>query len=295
MACVFLTLFSGFSARLSAQAVPGGKTPGAEEKGLTMRVAFEGSTSSDGQIFDLNSSTGYIFNQHFSVGVGVPIYFVYPSTTVTGTSARASSTGDLGDFYGVASLSLDNPVAAYSTSFTLTAPTGNADRGRSTGQVTYDWDNRFDHEWFDRVTPYIDAGLANSISNTRFFKRPFITLGHLAHFEAGADIKLAKMLTFTASAYDVLPWGQQHVFSRIVRRGSSGLGGSGRRVFENNFETIGGADLTRDNGYSAGLGFSPSPLVDFSVGFTRSVPLHLNTLSFSVGFNISRLFRHRTQ
>ena len=302
MACLSPMLFFVCAARLAAQAVPAGQAPGTArgselQKGVSARVAFEGSSSSQGQVLDLNTSTGYVFSKHVSVGVGVPFYFVHASTVAptSGQAPRSSSAGNLGDFYGTMNLSLDNSVAAYSTSLTLTAPTGDSTEGRSTGHMTYDWNNRLDHEFFDRVSPYVEAGLANSISSTRLFKRPYITYGKLVHFEVGTDLTIWKSLTFTVAAYDILPWGQQQVFSRFVRRGSSGTGQPRhRRVFENNALTVGTADLTRDTGYSAGLGFSATPLLDFSVSFSRSVPMHLNTLSFGVGFNLSRMF-HRSR
>ncbi len=289
-----LMLLSGCAARVAAQASPAGHAGGTPEKGFSARLAFEGSSSSQGQVLDLNSSTGYTFNKYFSVGLGIPVYFVRASTPAPGSGEgpRSSSSGDLGDVYGALNLTLDNPVLAYSSSLSVTAPTGDSAKGRSTGRMTYDWDNRFEHEFFEWVTPYVAAGLANSVSTTRLFKRPFLTYGHLAHLEAGMDVKLRKSLTFTVSAYEVLPWGEQHVFSRFIRRGSSGTGpASHRRFFEINPETIGTADLTRDNGYSAGLSFSPTRVLDFSVSLTRSVPLQLNTVSFGIGLNISRLFQ----
>jgi hypothetical protein len=244
---------------------------------------------------DLNSSTGYIFNKYFSVGVGLPVYFVSATQPASGSGqAKRTSSSGIGNFYGTLNLNFDNEVLPYSSTLTLTAPSGDLDKGRSTGKMTYDWDNRFEHELAERLTPYVDAGLANSLSNTRFYKRPFLTYGYLAHFEAGMDVKIWKSLTFTPSAYDILPWGNQRVISRVVR--GSGPSGTGtvlrRRVYEFNAQTTGGADLTRDNGYSAGIGFSPTPVIDLSFGFTRSVPQHLNSWSWGIGFNIRRLFSH---
>jgi hypothetical protein len=294
-----LALFSACATRAAAQASPAGHaadggTQDASERGITMREAFEGNSSADGQVLDLNTSTGYIFNKYFNVAAGMPIYFINASTVPpTSTQApRSNSAGNIGDFYTTLGLTLDNHVAAYGSSLTLTAPTGNSTQGRSTGHMTYDWDNRFDHEFFERLSPYVDAGLADSLSNSRLYRRPYLTYGKLAHFEAGSDLQIVKWLSCTVSAYDVLPWGQQQVFSRFVKPGSTGTGpASHRRVFENNAKTTGASDLTRDNGYSAGATVFPSPLVDLSFGFTRSVPMHLNTFSFTVGFNVSRLFK----
>ena len=40
------------------------------------------------------------------------------------------------------------------------------------------------------LAPFVDAGVANSISDTEFFHRPFTSFGYLAHVEAGADVDL---------------------------------------------------------------------------------------------------------
>ncbi len=297
IAIVFL-LFAG-AGRLTAQTGAGPQSAAttkgsASERGIVARLSFEGSSSTDGQVLDLNSSTGYNFNKYFGVDVGLPVYFVRGAapTASSGAAKRTSSSGDLGNVYADVRLSFDNRIAPYSSTFTVTAPTGSVDKGRSTGHFTYDWDNRFEHEIFDRVTPYVDAGLANSISDTRFFKRPFITLGHVAHFEAGADVKIWKSFTFTASVYDIVPWGQQRVISRFVRPGSTGSGTvRNRRVFEMFAQTQGSASLDRDNGYSAGFSYKLTRLLDVSAGYAHSVPLHLDTISFGVGFNLAALFQ----
>ena len=283
------------AAQTGAAPQSAGTTKGsASERGIVARVAFEGSSSTDGQVLDLNSSTGYNFNKHFGIDVGLPVYFVRGAAPTAGSGAakRTSSSGDLGNVYADLRLSFDNRIAPYSSTFTVTAPTGSVDKGRSTGQFTYDWDNRLEHEIFDRVTPYVDAGLANSISDTRFFKRPFITLGHLAHFEAGADVKIWKKLTFTASIYDIVPWGQQRVISRFVRPGSTGTGTPRHgRVFETFAQTQGTSSLDRDNGFSAGFSFGLTRYLDVSAGYAHSVPLHLDTISFGVGLNLAALFQ----
>ncbi len=297
MAIIFL-LFAG-AGSLAAQSgdrpPSAGKTKGsASERGLVARMSFEGSSDSQGQVLDLNTSTGYKFNKYFAVGVGLPIYFVNGAAAAAGSGAapRTSSRGDLGNVYVGVQLSLDNQIAPFSSTFTVTAPTGSVSKGRSTGQFTYDWDNRIEHELFNRLTPYVDAGFANSVSDTRFHKRSFITLGHLAHFEAGADLNIWHSLTFTASVYDILPWGQQQVFSRFVRPGATGTGVPRHgRVFEIFPQTVGTAALVRDNGYTSGLSFRLTRFLDVSAGYTRSVPLHLDTISFGIGFNLAALFQ----
>src|SRR5437773_615429 len=74
---------------------------------------------------------------------------------------------------------------SYSSTLELTAPTGDKARGFTTGRATADWTNRFSHK-MDSFTPFGSAGLANTVSDTKFFVRPFTSLGMVVHFEGGA-------------------------------------------------------------------------------------------------------------
>jgi hypothetical protein len=56
-------------------------------RGLDVYEAFDGSTNSEGQVMTLTSSVTYRFNEHFNVGVGLPIYFNRPSSTITGATS----------------------------------------------------------------------------------------------------------------------------------------------------------------------------------------------------------------
>jgi len=290
-----LPMFTGY---MAAQAIPTGRAPatGEEkrfEKGFTLYESFEGSSSPDGQVMELNTTLGYNFTRLFGVDVGVPVFFVR-SASATST-AGASTTNGLGNFYTDVRLLVPNPLLNFSSTLTGTAPTGDTSKGLSTGRATFDWSNRLDRE-VGRLTPFLEAGVGNSISDTRFFKRPFITLGRVAHFEAGTDIDIWHSLSFSVSAYDILPWGQQRVFSRVRRLPSSGSSNpiSRRgRGFEIQAETLGPADLVRDNGFSAGFRFSPVRSVNLDIGYTRSIPLALDSVSFGIGVNLSSLIHHR--
>jgi len=162
--------------------------------------------------------------------------------------------------------------------------------------VTYDWSNHFDHA-FSFLTPFVDAGVANSIMDTRLYHRLYTTLGYNAHFGAGASKDVWKFFTVSASAYDILPWGPQKIYSRVagLQSGNNPLAGKHGRVFETSTVTSGGASLTSDNGYSASLDASPTPVLDLGVGYTRSVRYALNTVSFSVGVNVGALAKRNSQ
>ncbi len=282
------------SVNAAAQAPAGSTNPAQEEKkqerGITLYESFEGSSSTDGQVMDLNSTAGYVFNKHFSWDVGIPVFFVRGKTS---TGNKTSSNG-IGDAYTDFRFSFNNPAVNYVTTLTGAAPSGDTAKGRSTGRATFNWGNNFSRE-FGRWTPFANLGLGNSLYSTRAFHRPFLTLGKVANFEAGTSFDLGHSVSVSASAYDVAPWGQQKVFSRIVTKSSGGGGGPVKhgRVFESAAETTGGADLVRDNGFNAALDISPTGFLDLELAYSRSVHYQLNTISFSVGFNLGSIF-HRS-
>jgi hypothetical protein len=283
----FIFIFAG-GTRALAQTSP---SPAGKDKGLVLYEDFEGSSNSDGQVMAFSSSATYHLNSHYSAGVGIPIYFDRASSSNTGTT---SSSG-IGNAFFMLRAAWKHPVVNYGTSLLATVPTGDSNKGLSTGHATFDWDNRFDRD-ISRFTPFIDMGLANSITDTRFFKRPFVSYGDLAHFEAGTDVDLSHSLSLTLSAYDIAPWGAQTVTSRLIARGAAGNPGSVKhgRIFENSHQTVGTATLTRDDGYTASLSFSPKPYLDLSAGYSRSVDFALNTVSFGIGVNLSSLFGKTT-
>jgi hypothetical protein len=268
-----------------------------EERGVTLYEAFEGSTNTEGQAMDLNTTAGYIFNRHFSWDVGLPVFFLNGTTS---TGSKITSNG-IGDVYTDFRLAFNNPAVHYVTALSGSAPTGDSSKGRSTGRATANWGNSFSRE-FDKWTPFANINFGNSLYNTSYFRRPFLTLGKVATFEAGTAYDLGHSFSMSASAYDVAPWGTQKVFSRIISRssvggpgGPGGPGGSVRhgRVFETSAETTGGASLVRDNGFNGALDFNPAPTVDFEVAYSRSVHYQLNTFSFGIGVNLSRLVSGR--
>jgi len=63
-------------------------------------------------------------------------------------------------------------------------------KGMSTGHVTVIGITGFERD-FSIFTPFIGPGSAKSVTDTRFFKRPFTSYGHLAPFEAGTDVDLS--------------------------------------------------------------------------------------------------------
>ena len=245
-----------------------------EAKGFTWTETYEGSGNTDGFITDINSTTGYIFNKHFSMNIGVPYLFISPSSSKTGTTSVAGmGNPNVGIRY-----SRNGQLLDFSTSLNGAVPVASSAKGLSTGRVTFDWNNHFAHG-FDLFTPFLDVGFANSVSDTRFLHRPYISLGALAHFEGGSELDLGDKFSVSASGYDILPWGPQQIFVR-ARKSSSG-------------STKGGTTLTRDDGINLGLDYNLSRLVDLGAGYSYSGYNALNTFSFGIDFNLASRLRKR--
>ena len=192
----------------------------------------------------------------------------------------------------------------YSTSLTASAPTGSVSNGFGPGQPTIDWNNRFRHH-FGRFTPFIAAGLGNTVPDSELVTRNFVSLGSVAHFEEGAEFDLTKHIYIGASAYQVEPFGSQKVFNtfgaplpRFVAEDDNGKGGGpapGQPPPGNSGQPSAiGDDLTHEHGYDAWLGFEPTRVLRVELGYSHSTSFALNSFSFNVGLNVGKLlhFQH---
>ena len=260
------------------EAVPAaaGKTA-VEEKGFTLTETYEGSGNTDGFITDIDSTVGYIFNPHFSINMGVQYLFVNPSSSNSSKTGATSASGlgnpSLGFRY-----SRKEPVLDFSTGVNGAFPVASSAKGLSTGRVTFDCDNHFAHG-FDLFTPFLDVGVANSVPDTRFLKRPYTSLGTLAHFEGGTEMDLGDKFSISASGYYILPWGAQEIFVR----GKKSSPGSNK----------GCVSLTRDDGINLGLDYNLTRFVDLSAGYSYSAYSVINSVSFGVELNVASWLRKR--
>jgi hypothetical protein len=152
--------------------------------------------------------------------------------------------------------------------------------------MTVDWTNRFSRR-FSSVTPFASAGIANTVSDTSFFIRPFSTLGIVGHFEGGATYDFSPAAWLGASAYAVRGAGEQRVVSKVAPPGR--LVDSARssdRIFEDVQEIVSEARIINDHGFSTWFGVSPKSEVNFYAGYSRSLGFAYNTVFFGVGFHI---------
>ncbi len=259
------------------------------EKGATFYESFYGSASTLGQVYKLDSTVGYNFDRWFGMDGGLPVYFVNPSSSTT-LAGYQSGTG-IGNAYLDLNFSFNNPLLDYDATLEGTAPTGDKRLGLTTGRFTYDWNNHFQRSFF-RLTPFANIGLANTVSDTPLFTRPFTTFGDVAHFEGGIRAGILPFVSVGASAYDIVPYGTQKIYSRFnPKAGTLFVGGrpNNPHFFQSAQETVGPAGLARDNGVSLWAAVGLGRFIQAKAGYTRSVPYNLNIFSFGLGFDIGRL------
>jgi hypothetical protein len=207
-----------------------------QEKGITAIESFQGTVNSSNKLLRLDSTLGYDFNKHFGVFTGVPVYYssVLDNSlaSATGTSVRRNNDG-IGNVYVGLAFRVPHDEWNFTSTITGAAPTGSTKKGYSTGRANVDWTNRFGYT-FHRITPFVGAGLANTVSDTPLVTRPFTSLGVVGHLEEGAEYDVGHHFSVGASAYQILPSGSQTVFSQVILPNQNGRGQSGNASQSNN-------------------------------------------------------------
>lgn len=251
----------------------------------TLYESVQGSFNSSGQIYKIDTSLSYSLTEHLEIGGGTPVYLVRASDP-TDSLGEAWNAG-LGNAYLEFRLRTVNSSWAFSSGVTAAAPTGDRSRGFSTGEVSLDWTNSLSI-YLPRATLFGSAGLANTVSDTAFFVRPFTSDGLVADFDLGLFLPVNTWLGFGGLGYAVRGGGEQRVISRLIRTDRTSVVDR-RRRFEDRVETR-GQDLADDHGFSGWVDFLA---VDTSVqvGYSRSVPYGYDTAFFSVGFDVIPMFR----
>jgi hypothetical protein len=271
-----------------------------DDRGWFFSGRFSGSLNSAGTVLKADPALGYAFNRHFQTYAGVPFYFAKESDTAAGSTTTTSTTTNsfingIGNAYIGFRIGADNPAVNFSSNLVASAPTGDKTQGFSTGRATVDWTNGFNRK-FSSITPFANVGLANTVSDTEFFVRPFTTLGLVTHFDGGARFSLSDFANVGASAYAVSAVGNQTIVSKIRHQSAAtstttnatSKGNAKSQVFETSFQTVGSADLANDSGFSGWLSVLPQSPVDLHIGYTRSVGYDLNTIFFGVGVRFGK-------
>ena len=257
---------------------------------------FEGSSSGDGSVYDVATGVGYNFTQHFGVEFGVPYNFVGTPSSIKSKNPTAVSGYGLGNVGADLKWLYPEKALTYASTIHVAAPTGDTKKGFSTGHATWNWSNHFEHGW-GNFTPFIDGGVGNTLPNTKYLIRLYSTFGYNAQFEAGTGLDLGPF-SLSGSAYDIAPWGPQTVVSKVYRCTSgtkcSATGTTtDRKSYLTSNVSTGGASLTRDNGFNAGIELKPAKAkyLDLELDYSHSVPLRLNTISFGIALDIGGMMR----
>lgn len=260
-------------------------------KGFNAYENFRGMVNSSGTLLKLDSTLGYDFNQYLGVFTGVPLYFASDSSNTPGQT-RLHDAG-AGDAYFGVDVYAPNRIVDFGSTLTISAPTGSVSKGFSPGAATVDWNNRLRHA-FGRLTPFVAAGVGNTVPDSELVTRDIISLGSVSHFEEGAEFQLAKAVYLGGSAFQIVPFGRQQVFNRFdtasPRDHNGGQGNAAPPPPVAGSES-GGNELTREHGFDAWLGFEPTRVVRVELGYSRSVTSALNSFSFNVGLNVGKLLR----
>ena len=257
-----------------------------EYKGFTAYEEARASTSDTGQFVVLDTNIGYDFNQHVGMDIGIPVFFIRP--TITGLPQRWDN--ELGDPYLDLRLTFGNGILNYATAITVAVPVHPAGHALSTGRVGVDWFNHFDRP-VSRFTPFVNAGLANGIMNTRLLSQPFRltrlfqSLGFIADFEGGTDFRLAPFLKVGGSYYALEPSGDQKVY------GPSSVSNVNSVTALNSPFVPNATLITHDRGYSAWIRLTPSRFFFIEPGYSHSLKLNQDAATVTVGLDFSSLFR----
>jgi hypothetical protein len=295
---------------------------------FTFAGSLQGSSNSWGTINRFNTSTAHSLNRFLEVEAGIPFYFVMPSSLSTSYTGNHSVVG-IGSAYGSLRFNLNSSTARFSSSLTGTAPTGDKNKGFSTGRSTVNWTNTLsrDMNWW---MPYASVSLSNALSDTSFFGRPYNSIGFVAQVEGGSSFRLNRLSYAGGSAYKVIPSGKQTVISWFVpreevvpvipemtgrtdpatrRRGRRSNRRNGEAsqsnpqvsvpatttiiVYDEIKETIVEAELAKDYGFSTWIALSPSPHYSFYAGVSRSIPFQMNTVFWGTSLDLRAVMRRQ--
>jgi hypothetical protein len=245
------------------------------ESGLYVNVnQVNGHDSFVGYSSELDLSVGFDFGRVLEVESGVPFYFVSATNTPTATNANHLSyrNSAFGDAFVKVAL---NPLARfdYGTTLTVTAPTGTANV--STGQATWDWNNRVENDlWI--FHPFGEFVLGNVPAATPRLESYKIS-GAATQLHAGNTFDFGRLGAFDASFYESVPLGDATAY----------------------FASTEGAPLTRtnllsDHGFTGDYSKSAGR-VAFDLTYNRSIAHATDAVYLSIGYRIGHVRKERFQ
>ncbi len=216
---------------------------------------------------------GYSFNDHFNVDVTIPIYFyrlaesraARPKANARLVNQRA----ELGDVVIGLHAAFAPRFADYQLTGALAAPTGDELYGLTSGRVTFDVSNHFEHT-FGKITPDVEIGMGDSSTLVnRLVTKNYTSLGPLAHFQAGLNVELVHGMSFESDAYEQLPVGDQKTYGP-ARKGRATV--------------VTGRNVAEDNGFTNSLDVPLNRHTTFAAYYNRSLRIHDDTVSVGLTY-----------
>jgi hypothetical protein len=281
---------------------PESQAPEATNTTTTGPTAFAqavGKYSNLGGVYSAGIGVGYNITEHIGGDIGVPLYTIQsPFSVVTNhdwqwTTLLGEPFVDLRyttKFHGLDAISV----------LTGTIPVAGTQRVFTTGRFGVDWYNHVS-KTFGGFEPFVNFGAANETMDRYILPRPYNTarpyeiFGANANGEAGASFTVFKHYSVGGSAYGIIPFGQQKVFSRLVTPNSSVYGDADHnRVWNQAFETIGDSKLGRDNGYSGWVEVTRFKNLTVEAGYTYSIHYRWGSAYLMLRFDGTSLIRYLT-
>ena len=249
--------------------------------------------NSSGYSSELDGDVGMGFGNHFSLHTGAPFY-LFQETQVAGSTTTSRVSG-VGDAYVKLAFENKGDLLHYTSTLVGTLPSGDSSLGMSTGRASGGWVNRFSHD-FGAIEPFGEVGIGTGSAalaayllgtKGRSQQLPFSSLGVQSVWRGGLGVPLGNKVDLEAGVYDILPFGNQKLYSKEIKSGSVGVSsgsqkGQHGRTWELAHVVSGDAGIAADHGLMTDLNVSPSRHFEFDASFGRSLHYAVNTLSFTV-------------
>lgn len=186
--------------------------PPEDDHGWSFAQRFFGISNASGLILKTSSTATFSFNANIKAYAGLPVYFARQSSA---TTSNPSFVNGIGNAYSGLLVTAGGPGLRYTSDLIGTIPTGDSSQGFSTGKATIDWSNTFSRTMGSFI-PYGSIGIANTVSDTSFFVRPFTSSGIVAHYEAGGILNVNKHVQAGGSFYGIRATGEQTIITKAV-------------------------------------------------------------------------------
>lgn len=232
--------------------------------------------SSNGWSSMLTPNLAYRLNRYFNMNAGVPMYLYINIDANIGTKAKpVYAYSPKKGVFGDTTLTVEGDASALSINYTgsvsLGMPSGNTHYGLGAGQVTYNINNHFEKS-IHSFTPQIELGFGDTsdLVDQRILKS-YVSVGSMAHFQAGSSVDLPLRMSFEADAYEELPLTKNLVYSTTGKGKKKGTTSTNEAPAE-------------DNGFITSLDIPLSRHITLSGFYNRSLRDHDDVAGFSFTF-----------